>query len=172
MNAAGIILLLLIGLALLWLSRLFNREADMPSGAVVYSDSQALGKQTKALYSQRYRLSGKPDYLVEQGDTIIPVEYKSSRAPRSQPYYGHKLQAAAYCLLVEETFGITPPYALLKYSDREFRVPFTQKLRGHLLNALDDIADNQAAPTVDRNHDVAARCRNCGFNNVCDQRLA
>ncbi len=171
MMNAGVVLVLLIGLALLWLSRLFGREANMPEGDVIYSDTRALGKQTKALFSQRYRLSGKPDYLVEQAGAIIPVEYKSSKAPRTKPYYGHQLQVGAYCLLVEEKFGVTPPYGVIKYADRDYQVPFTARLRAGVLNAIDDIRINDHSSDVDRDHSFEGRCRSCGFNSVCEQRL-
>lgn len=56
--------------------------------------------------SHRYGLKGKPDALVrtESGD-LIPVERKKTRAPQRGPYDGDLIQAAAYCILVEEEFG-------------------------------------------------------------------
>jgi hypothetical protein len=53
---------------------------------------------------------GEPDALVRtaSGD-VIPVERKKSRAPK-RPYAGDLIQATAYCVLVEENYGRTPPF--------------------------------------------------------------
>ena len=37
------------------------------------------------------------------------------------------MQLAAYCLLVEETIGAAPPYGLLRYAERTFRLDYTQQ---------------------------------------------
>ncbi len=77
--------LLLLALALgLWLwSRNLEEEAALPDGNVIYTDAgSAWFSNHGALASTHLRLTGKPDYLVEESNgMIVPVELKSSTAP-------------------------------------------------------------------------------------------
>ncbi len=89
--------LLLAALVLALVSRWQRRSAGLPPGRVTYADPSLWGKVEKPLYDPATGLVGKPDYLVETKEGIIPVEVKSGAAP-SNPYEGHVLQLAAYCL--------------------------------------------------------------------------
>ena len=62
--------------------------------------------QGRLLRSETYRLTGRPDYIVEINGELVPVEVKSGRMPRG-PLFSHILQTAAYCLLLEEEEGRT-----------------------------------------------------------------
>ena len=80
-----------------------------------------------------------PDELWRLPDgTIIPVEIKSCRSPRSGvPYPSHRVQLLAYCLLVEQTYGRAPPYGILCYGDgREFHIPWDAAARAEVLAGL------------------------------------
>ena len=67
-------------------------------------------------------LTGKPDYVIKHDDgSLIPVEYKSAKAP-NQPYESHIMQLAAYCALIESHFGTRPAYGIIRYSDRSFNI--------------------------------------------------
>jgi CRISPR-associated exonuclease Cas4 len=163
--------LLIVGLALLWLAQRGQVRSGLPQGRVVYSDTGGWGRLERPLFSREFSLTGKPDYLVADGDDLIPVEVKSGRAP-AQPYPSHVLQLAAYCLLVEECYQRRPPRGIVKYANRAFEVDYTPELEETLLETLDrmhaDLADGCAA----RNHDDTRRCRVCGHREQCGQRLA
>ncbi|MFQ6059504.1 MAG: hypothetical protein ACE5MB_11570 [Anaerolineae bacterium] len=75
-----LIALILAALVLLWRARAQRREAGLPAGRVVYADTGAWAGCEKPLFSRRYRLTGKPDYLVEERGQVIPIEVKPSRA--------------------------------------------------------------------------------------------
>jgi len=154
----------------------------LPVGRVVYVDTGAWDRCERPLFSNRYRLTGRPDYLVSQGNNLIPVEVKSGAAPHgpsagpsvgpsAQPYPAHVLQLAAYCLLVEEQEGRTPPYGILKYRDQAFEIDYTPALRAELLDTLNAIRHDLSSRDVDRSHDELARCLGCGYRERCDQRL-
>jgi CRISPR-associated exonuclease Cas4 len=168
--AVWFFVLLALGIALLWLARRGRKRSGLPQGQVVYSDTGGWGRLERPLFSRAFSLTGKPDYLVADGDDLIPVEVKSGRAP-AQPYPSHVLQLAAYCLLVEECYRRRPPRGIVKYADRTFEVDYTPELEEALLKALDgmraDLSDGCAA----RNHDDPHRCRACGHRGQCDQRL-
>jgi CRISPR-associated exonuclease Cas4 len=165
---------LLLGGAGLWLlirSRGGRRESGLPVGRVIYVDTGAWDRCERPLFSQRYRLTGMPDYVVRSRKGVIPVEVKSGSAPQT-PYLSHVLQLAAYCLLVEEQEGKAPPHAILKYDDQAFEIDYTPALREELLDTLDDIRHDLRARDVDRSHEEPARCHGCGYRDQCKQRLA
>jgi len=162
--------LLALGILLLWLARRGRARSGLPQGHVVYTDTGGWGRLKRPLFSRKFLLTGKPDYLVADGDDVIPVEVKSSRAP-AQPYRSHLLQLAAYCLLVEECYRRRPPYGIIKYADRTFEVDYTPELEDELLTTMDRMRADLADGETLRNHDAPRRCRACGYRQHCDLRL-
>jgi len=163
--------LVLLALLLIWQSTRQQKKAGLPVGRVIYTDTRGWGKLEKPLFYAPLELTGKPDYLVEKDDRIIPVEVKSGRAPAA-PYDSHIYQLAAYCLLVEKTYGKRPPYGIIHYPERDFAVEYTPDLEASLLDLLAEMRRDEYKSDVPRSHEQAARCARCGFRNVCDQSLA
>lgn len=168
--AAWVLLLLLAGLALLWLARRLRARAGLPAGRVVAADMGSWRRLKQPLLSRRYRLSGRPDYIVADGADLIPVEVKSARAP-ARPYVSHILQLAAYCLLIAETSGRRPPYGILRYADRTFQIPYTRELEEQLLDVLERMREDLAAGDAPRRHQDRRRCAACGYRDVCEEAL-
>jgi CRISPR-associated exonuclease Cas4 len=162
--------LVILGLILLWQSGRTRRAAGLPGGRIIYTDTRAWGKNEKPLYVNSLGLTGKPDYLVRQGEHIIPVEVKSGRAPQS-PYDSHIYQIAAYCLLVERVYGERPPYGIVHYTDRDFAIDYTPELEKSLLALLDEMRRDSRRQNVERSHQTSARCRGCGYRTICDDAL-
>jgi len=163
--------LALLGVFLIWLGARRRKRAGLPAGKVVYSDTGIHRELEKPLYDRSLGLTGRPDYLVEQGNFLIPVEVKSMPAP-PVPYDSHVLQLAAYCLLVERQMGKRAPYGWLRYANRTIRIDFTPQLKNHLLDLLAEIRRAERRGLPDRSHQSPARCRACGFREICDQSLA
>jgi CRISPR-associated exonuclease Cas4 len=159
-----------VGLWLLVRAGAARRETGLPAGRVTYVDTGAWARCERPLFSNRHRLTGRPDYLVQGREGVVPVEVKSGPAPE-QPYPAHLLQLAAYCLLVEEQEGRAPPYGILKYRDRAFEVDYTAALRAELLDTLETIRHDLRAREVGRSHDEPGRCRGCGYREECGQSL-
>jgi CRISPR-associated exonuclease Cas4 len=151
-------------------SRRLRQESGLPAGRLVYADSADWRTNSQPLYAKSYQLSGKPDYLVETAVGVIPVEVKSTPAPKI-PYLGHLLQLAAYCLLVEETTGRTPPHGLLKYTNALYEVDFTPELRQELLETMAAMRQARQAETVGRSHQQPSKCTACGLAYACDETL-
>ncbi len=170
--------LLALGLLLLWLTQRGHVRSGLPPGRVIYTDTGGWNRLERPLFSREFLLTGKPDYLVADGDDVIPVEVKSRRAPvlrpgsgQTQPYPSHILQLAAYCLLVEECYRRRPPYGIIKYADRAFEVDYTPELEDELLATLDDMRADLAEDNAPRDHDEPARCQSCGYYQHCDQAI-
>lgn len=169
--AVWFFLLLALGLLLLWLAQRGRSRSGLPQGRVIYTDTDRWNRLERPLFSREFLLTGKPDYLVADGDDVIPVEVKSGRAP-TQPYSSHIFQLAAYCLLVEECYRRRPPYGIIRYADRTFEVDYTPELEDELLATLDDMRVDLADGGAPRSHNEAARCQACGYYEQCSQRLA
>ena len=165
-----ILFLFLLALVFFWQSGKQRREAGLPGGRVIYTDTDGWGAVERPLFYQPLKLTGKPDYLVRQNGVIIPVEVKSGRAPEA-PYDSHIFQLASYCLLVEKTYGKRPPYGILHYNDRDFAIDYTSELEFALMDLLADMRRDGIKDDVERSHEHAARCARCGFRNLCDQSL-
>ena len=163
-------LLLCADLAILWLSGRQRRASGLPAGHVLYQDTGGGTRVEKPLYDPIAGLTGRPDYLVQENGVLIPVEVKSSRAP-SLPYDSHVYQLAAYCLLVERTYGKRPPYGILRYRDRSFSIDYSPALESELENLLNAIRLQAQRGEADRSHQEPQRCSRCGFRSICNQRL-
>jgi CRISPR-associated exonuclease Cas4 len=158
---------LFVGLGLFWMG--YRTRSSLPQGRLVYIDSRNLDRSPQTLYDPVTDLAGRPDYLLRKRRDTIPIEIKSSATP-AQPHDGHILQLAAYCHLVETTFGRRPPYGVIQYRDRAFRIDNSRALRRRFFNTLRSIRqESDAAPA--RSHAQASRCRACGYNTSCDQAL-
>lgn len=165
-----IVLLTFVALVVLWQASRQQRKAGLPGGRVVYTDTRGWGRVEKPLYDFGLDLTGKPDYLVEHRDMLIPVEVKTGRTPAA-PYDSHIFQLAAYCMLVQRTSGKRPEYGIIKYPKRSFSVDYTPKLESAFLDLLAEIRIFERKRSADRSHQSPARCEGCGFRKVCDQRL-
>lgn len=164
------ILLLAAALVVLWIASRQRRATGLPTGRVIYSDTNRWNRVEKPLYDPISGLTGRPDYLVEEEGMLIPVEVKSSRAP-SLPHDSHIYQLAAYCFLIERTYHQRPPYGILRYRDKTFSIDYTPALEGELEDLLDAIRAQERRGEADRSHQEPARCARCGYHNLCDQRL-
>lgn len=152
-----------------WRARRNRAAAGLPSGQVIYDDSGAW-ERAPSLYAPRYALAGKPDYVLRQGQQVIPVEVKPSRRAPA-PYEADVLQLAAYCLLVEESLGSRPPYGLLRYQDRTFCIPYDLALQEKLLATLAAMRRDLRQRDVSRSHNEPQRCYFCGHRQHCGQSL-
>ncbi|GAP12312.1 CRISPR-associated exonuclease, Cas4 family [Longilinea arvoryzae] len=160
----------LLAALLLWWGNRQQLSAGLPRGRVIYADPKMWGRPEKAFFDVQTGLTGKPDYLVEQGGDLLPVEVKSAWAPPA-PYASHLFQLIAYCLLVERATGKRPPYGILRYRDRTFAIDYTHEWEERLLEELDVMRALEKRGEADRSHDEAGRCRKCGYRSVCDQKL-
>lgn len=150
------------------LRALATRRREARAGTLVAVDD-APGRG-RLLRSERFALAGRPDELRRLPDgRLVPVEWKSRMAPARGPLRSHRVQVAAYCLLVEEDLGVAPPYGILRYrGGADFRIPWDRSAREELLELraeVDRPYDGRASPSV-------AKCPGCRWREVCDARAA
>ncbi len=136
----------------------------------IEGDIRYVGMETsRLLKSERYGLTGRPDYILERGGEIIPVEVKSGRKPKG-PLFSHVLQVAAYCLLLEEE-GNKVSHGILRYGDMEHEVEFDAELRSILLGKLKEMRRLLNSEDVHRNHHRQGKCHSCSRREICPERL-
>jgi CRISPR-associated exonuclease Cas4 len=164
------IFFLLIGLILFKVATRRKWQAGIPAGRLIYSDTNQYWKVEKPLFDPALRLTGKPDYLVKQGNQVIPIEIKSRSSPRA-PYDSHIYQLAAYCLLVQHEYGNRPNYGIIHYRNQTFAIDFTPTLEETIKAILREMQDKTILSHVDRSHNNPRNCQNCGYRSICDQSL-
>lgn len=120
-------------LGFLWFK---SRSFGILTNEKIYSDTDE--HPGEVLTAKSIFLRGKPDYIVKEGEYLIPVEYKSGKTPAS-PYLNHTMQLMAYCLLVEETYGIRPPGGVIRYPQKEFKVAYTKEAENTLRTLIQEI---------------------------------
>lgn len=165
------VLFLILAVVSWWLAQRTQQASGLPRGVVVYRDTGGGTRVERPLYSARLGLTGRPDYLVEQRGSVLPVEVKSMPAPPSGPHPGHIYQLAAYCALVTEAYGQRPRQGLIRYADQTLAVDYTPALERELRDLLAEIHAAHTADDLERSHNSPSRCRACGFVDVCDEAL-
>lgn len=171
---AGGILVLLLAILFSRLSSHSTQATGLPGlhVSVVYNDSGAQEEVEKPLFSEQYGLTGKPDYVLRTRQGLVPVELKPLRRSE-QPYESDIMQLAGYCLLLEDVWGVVPPYGLLRYQEKTFRIEWNAQLRAALLETLAEMREldgfpaYQDGPMPEPQHDMTVRCRSCGFRYIC-----
>ncbi len=145
-----------------------REEMNLDDDKIRYVDE--LEGKSPLLKSEEYKLRGKPDLILEKDEKPVPVEVKTGRVPQG-PFFSHILQIAAYCFLIEEDFGVKPPYGLIRYGETEFDIEYDDDLRSLLLEKLRIMREHLENERPSRNHGREGKCRNCSRKEICDESL-
>lgn len=143
-----------------------KRTYGIPEGLILYSD---LNVPAEPLFSKRFRLVGKPDYIVQNEDRYIPVEVKSGSQPH--PQHNHVLQLAAYCQILEDVSGTFVPEGILVFNNVPYTIAFDPQLRFELASVMNLMRTSLYDGVVVRNHQEPGRCRRCSLRRYCDDRM-
>jgi len=144
-----------------------RKKNKILDGEILYSD---LNKPAKALFSKRYMIAGKPDYIVKDNGSIYPVEYKSG--VHDHVLDNHRFQLAAYCHLLEENFDVFVPFGVVVYSDKQvFKVPFDPKVRFELEELIREMRISIKSSRIVRNHNNGNKCSFCSMKDFCDFKI-
>ncbi len=175
------IYLLAIFIVLLLLARSFSNDIvkrkesfNIPNYKIFYQDSSSDDKsviESKLLFSEKYNLKGKPDYILKHKnlDKYIPIELKSGKIKDAiEPHEGDFLQLITYFIIIEEEFGYRPKYGKIMYSDYMFIIKNKSKYRKKLLKVIKDMR-NMLRTGKASCQPSFNKCRYCICNNtVCE----
>ena len=148
-------------------------ELDIPGYELIYTDQKGdFGSDvavSKILFSPKYNLRGKPDFIFAKKNNFIPVEVKSGSGKNLEaPRRGDLMQLGAYFLLIEDIYGFAPVEGRILYKDALFIINNGRELKKEVLNVIEQMKN-----IGDRPPDVYgsfAKCRNCVCRGtVCDR---
>ena len=137
------------------------------NGKIEYIGNSREGKEME---SEKYGLRGKPDYIIKVGDEYIPVEQKSMEA--NHPRFSHVMQVTAYCMIIEDIYGKPPPYGIIKYSNRQFKIPYEERWKNIVMKIRKNMLRDMEKGVAHRNHNNARKCATCARREHCPERLA
>ncbi|UCF08023.1 MAG: CRISPR-associated protein Cas4 [Thermoplasmata archaeon] len=146
-----------------------RQKHGIEEGSIEYVDAD--GENPNILVSNKYSLRGRPDYILRRGSYLIPVEVKTGRVPRG-PLFSHILQLAAYCLLIEDKYNSAPPYGIIRYSNAQHEIDYTEDLKNILTAKLKDMREIMEKGVAHRNHNRPNKCKGCSRRDICSEKLA
>ncbi len=133
-----------------------------------FTDGRTLDLDRRTLYSPTYDIAARPDRIVKEDGFAVPEERKGS--PRVYP--SHVAQLGAQLIVMEDVYGIRPPYGYVITGDRvRHKIPNTPELREMVLRYAAEIRAmkrNPHQPIPVRQ--PPAKCRACGMREGCGQR--
>lgn len=150
-----------------------RRSVGFRGGKIVYLDKSKGVKEKGAIYgkllkSDKYGLSGKPDYIYQLGEELIPIELKSSEAEDS-PYYKDVMQLVAYFLIIEDVYQKKVKRGRIVYRNTMFEVYNRRHLIKELLNILKQMKKMQEGDYFPDVNPSFALCRFCPCRDtVCE----
>jgi CRISPR-associated exonuclease Cas4 len=118
------------------------------------------------LASERLGLSGKLDLLIETAEERFPVDFKFSEA---QVHSNHRVQLAAYALLLEERTDrpVEEGFVYLIPREEIVAVPLSAELKAQVVELLAVIRTAIVRQVFPEPTAVPVRCENCEFANFC-----
>ena len=136
-----------------------------------YKTKELIGynsKEGEKLFSEKYELAGKPDFILEKEGKYFPLIVKRSKKPK-QPYFSHVMQVISYCLLLEEN-GKKIENGFIQYSnDEPFFIPYDEKMKEYLKSVLNEMREsfdkNNFEKTTNKN-----KCEKCGHREECNKK--
>lgn len=144
-----------------------KNKYKIQDGKITYSD---LYKPGKPFFSKRYRITGKPDYVVKNNNRYIPIEVKTGL--HNKPQKNHIFQLAGYCHLLEENYGGFVPYGILVYNNMyQYKIPFDPRIRFEFESTLKNMRYSMKTGKIIRNHNDFNKCKGCSMQTYCDVKL-
>ena len=168
--------------ALIHMEQAWTESADTLRGRFFHERVDTVGyvcadgvraERRVRLTSKVHGLYGVADIVefsdLNDGKTIIPVEYKVGRPKRES---WDRLQVTAQALCLEEMYGVTVEEGCLFYGEtrRREKVPIRESLRkqvGELALRMHQLLDSQVLPQVA----YGSRCKRCSLQDDCMPRV-
>ncbi|MBM3199455.1 CRISPR-associated protein Cas4 [Candidatus Woesearchaeota archaeon] len=126
-------------------------------------------KQQSELFisSPTLRLKGIIDRVEIMGDSYIPVELKTGSMPRDGVWPNHKVQLAAYILLLKEKY--VSDYGFLEYLDYGVRrkVVMNPFLEDEVKGVIDKVHSLVSSDNVPETCGNPNKCRSCDLRDRC-----
>ena len=121
------------------------------------------------IYSEKYNLIGIIDRIEFIDNSPVPIELKTGSMPYEGVWPGHRIQLAAYALLVEEKFNARVPEGYVFYLDynEKRRISFNPFIKSEvieLIEKVDSMIKDKEIPDLPENTN---KCVSCGLKHIC-----
>lgn len=119
------------------------------------------------LKSRRHALTGKLDMLITTPEGRYPVDFKMTRGEAGE---NHRLQLAAYALMLEEQFAceVRLGFIYLLATRNVTLVPIDQPLRDRLLTGLESMRQMIRAERFPEPVAEKGKCWDCEYKLFCN----
>jgi CRISPR-associated protein Cas4 len=119
--------------------------------------------------SESLQLRGIVDRVEIYERGYVPIELKTGKMPKEGMWPGHRIQIAAYTLLLEEKFNKEIKECFVNYLDAGARRqltmnPFMKEEIIELVNEIQNLLEKKNIPTYTENRN---KCVNCGLKERC-----
>ena len=151
----------------------YNPQLPRFTYKLIYTDENTIKKKKGVTYgailkSEKYDITGKPDYIYKKGKNYYPIELKSaSLGKNKKPRKKDLMQLAVYFLIIEEVYGKTKKGKII-YKDAMVIVKNNNGLKSQIKQTLKEMremlhtGEQQANPSY-------INCKNCVCKNtVCE----
>lgn len=138
-------------------------------GAELWNQLTPKIKSEYIISSLLLNLSGKIDRVEIYPEQLIPIEIKSGNPPKEGAWENHKVQLAAYAMLLEDKFSIKVPEGIIHYVDADQKVniainPFLRDRVKELLESVKLLLSSKDIPGIAENKN---KCAVCGLREKC-----
>jgi len=119
--------------------------------------------------SEKLQLKGIIDRIEVYKDGYVPIELKTGKMPKEGVWPGHKIQIAAYSMMIEEKFNTKVKEGFVRYLDtnetRQIAInPFMKEEIMNLVNEVQGLLKNPNIPNYCENKN---KCVKCGLRDTC-----
>lgn len=133
---------------------------------------EALTPKIKSEYkisSNTLELVGVIDQIEISRENIIPVELKTGKAPDDGLWPSHRIQLAAYLMLIEEEFSKQPEYGKVRYLDvaQDRKLTMNPFLKEEVTNLRDKVKELLNSTELPKQCENKNKCASCGLKKQC-----
>ena len=119
--------------------------------------------------SDELQLKGIIDRIEIYENGYVPIELKTGKMPKEGVWPGHRIQIAAYAMLLEEKFKTQIKEGFVSYLDaketRHIAInPFMKEEILNLIKEVQNLLKNHNLPNYCENRN---KCTNCGLRDTC-----
>ncbi len=114
-------------------------------------------------------LKGVIDELEVYEKYFVPVELKTGKSPMNGVWPGHKIQVAAYAMLIEAQFGVLIEKGVIRYldSNQSRDVVMNPFLKEEVMELIKKVNELLKSPKLPEYADNENKCTNCDLKDFC-----
>lgn len=122
-----------------------------------------------SIESDTLQLRGIVDKIEIYGNEYVPIELKTGKMPKEGLWPGHKIQIAAYALMLEEMHQKPVKEGFVHYLDHKEKRhiainPFMKEEIISLVKEIQELLEKKSLPGYCSNKN---KCLNCGVKGTC-----